>query len=93
MCFLCLFAAISGASLPIKIAILADTHLAGANLIPSRRGEIADTLLLRAVHRLNRLTKPDLVLIMGDVISENKMESIPNTTTLESSQVSPDFWR
>ena len=54
----------------LKIAVLADTHLAGSTPIPTRRGEIADTLLLRAVHRLNRLIKPDLVLILGDLIDD-----------------------
>ncbi|MCX6993193.1 MAG: metallophosphoesterase [Kiritimatiellaeota bacterium] len=56
-------------SIKVKIAVIADTHYApGANILaPSRRGEIADILLLRAVHRINRLIHPDITLILGDI--------------------------
>ena len=36
--------------------------------MPSRRSEIADILLLRAVYRLNRLIRPDVTLVLGDLI-------------------------
>jgi histidinol phosphatase-like PHP family hydrolase/calcineurin-like phosphoesterase family protein len=54
-----------------KVVILTDLHfLKSANLaIPERKGEFADVLLLRAVHRLNRYIKPDLVFIGGDLIN------------------------
>ena len=55
-----------------KIVILTDFHFSRQpnELLPKRRNEIADVLLLRAVHRVNRYIKPDLVFIGGDLINE-----------------------
>jgi histidinol phosphatase-like PHP family hydrolase/Icc-related predicted phosphoesterase len=55
----------------VKLAVLTDLHFSkSANAaIPERKGEFADTLLLRAVHRLNRFIKPDLVFIGGDLLN------------------------
>ncbi len=55
----------------IRAAVISDLHLAAEQNvhIPGRRGEIADILLLRAVRRLNRFIKPDIVLITGDLIN------------------------
>lgn len=53
----------------IKIAVVADPHYEPHEniLFPARRGEIADILLLRAVHRINRIIRPDLTVILGDI--------------------------
>lgn len=55
-----------------KIAVIADLHYSeDANpLLPERRGDYADIFLLRAVHRINRFIKPDLVLLLGDLIND-----------------------
>lgn len=55
----------------VKLAVLTDLHFAkSANAaIPGLKGEFADILLLRAVHRLNRFIKPDLVFIGGDLLN------------------------
>lgn len=54
---------------PVKIAVIADVHYdpspAGSS---RRRKEIADVLLLRTVFRLNRLVRPDVTLILGDIL-------------------------
>ena len=54
-----------------KVVVLTDLHFSkSANpAIPARKGEFADVLLLRAVHRLNRYIKPDLVFVGGDLIN------------------------
>ena len=54
-----------------KVVVLTDLHFSKAAnpVIPERKGEFADILLLRAVHRLNRHIKPDLVFIGGDLIN------------------------
>jgi len=54
----------------MSIAVIADLHLADAtnHLNPRRRGEYADVFLLRAVQRLNRFIKPDVVVVLGDLI-------------------------
>ena len=56
----------------LKIAAIADTHYSTAAPLPDdkRRMSIADTLLLRAVHRINRFIKPDLTLILGDLVDD-----------------------
>jgi histidinol phosphatase-like PHP family hydrolase/calcineurin-like phosphoesterase family protein len=58
----------------VKVVVLTDFHFSKTpNLaIPERKGEYADVLLLRAVHRLNRFIKPDLVFIGGDLIDQPK---------------------
>ncbi len=55
-------------SKPIRIAILADIHFGGPSPVPGRRAEIADILLQRAVSRLNRLLRPDVTLVLGDLV-------------------------
>ena len=59
-----------------KIVLLTDLHFSKSvnPSIPARKGEFADILLLRAVHRLNRYIKPDLVFIGGDLINEPEGE-------------------
>jgi histidinol phosphatase-like PHP family hydrolase/calcineurin-like phosphoesterase family protein len=54
----------------LKIAVISDTHYSSKSNgdAGSRHTAIADTLLLRAVHRLNRFIKPDLVILLGDLI-------------------------
>ncbi len=55
----------------MKIVVITDLHL--NKEIPSdseRKGEIADILLLRTVHRINRFIKPDLVLLLGDLVDQ-----------------------
>jgi len=47
-----------------------DVHYGTTSPIPRRRCEIADILLKRAVYRLNRLVRPDVTLILGDVIDD-----------------------
>jgi len=54
----------------IKIAALSDTHFSGSCPLPERKAEIADILLLRAVHRINRFIKPDVTLILGDLVND-----------------------
>lgn len=60
----------------LKIAALADTHYAEGSLeaCGKRRTAIADIILLRAVRELNRFTKPDLTIILGDLV-DNKNEN------------------
>ncbi len=53
---------------PLTIAVLTDIHYGAPSLIPQRHSEIADTLLLRAVHRLNRLIKPNITVVLGDLV-------------------------
>ena len=58
--------------MPIRIAALSDTHFADAPAQTGRRSDISDILLLRAAHRLNRFIKPDVTLILGDVINDGR---------------------
>ena len=53
----------------LRIAVIADTHFAAAGQ-SERRGDLADVLLLRAVHRLNRWLKPDVTLLLGDLLDD-----------------------
>ena len=53
-----------------KVIIITDLHyvVEGTATVSERRGDYGDTLLLRAVHRINRFLKPDLVILGGDLI-------------------------
>lgn len=57
---------------PITIAIIADTHYGTDGAVPSRRCSMADVLLARAVSRLNRLVRPDVTLVLGDLLDDGR---------------------
>ena len=52
------------------IAVLTDIHFGEPAGIISRRNEIADIVLMRAVSRINRLVQPDVTVILGDVLND-----------------------
>ncbi len=54
----------------VKIAVVADVHYDnnGDPAGGARRRDIADVILLRAAHRLNRLIRPDITLLVGDLV-------------------------
>ncbi|MDH7601645.1 MAG: metallophosphoesterase [Armatimonadota bacterium] len=56
----------------VKIAAIADVHYKSGDVAACgrRRSAIADILLLRAVHRLNRWVKPDVTILLGDFIDD-----------------------
>ena len=61
-----------------KIVVLTDVHYASEvnKGCPERKGEFGDILLLRAVHRINRYLKPDIVLILGDLVDDACIENL-----------------
>lgn len=54
----------------MKIAVIADIHWGDPSQAVKRRCEIADILLTRAVYRVNRLIKPDVTVVLGDVVDD-----------------------
>ena len=62
---------------PVTIAILTDIHYGDKTTMSQRRSDIADVLLLRAVHRLNRLIKPDVTVILGDLLDDGAAPVAP----------------
>ncbi|NQU41778.1 metallophosphoesterase [bacterium] len=54
----------------VRIVVLADFHYSPHPASPKRRGEIMDVLLLRAVMRINRYIRPDVALILGDLVDD-----------------------
>lgn len=75
----------------LRIAAIADTHYAGGSLehCGARRTAIADTLLLRAVHRLNRFIKPDLTVVLGDLTDDGSREAHERLADILSKLKSP----
>ncbi|MCK5844868.1 MAG: metallophosphoesterase, partial [Victivallales bacterium] len=59
-----------------KIIVISDVHYAVKAGCPERRGSIGNILLLRAVHRINRYLKPDLVCLLGDFDDDADMERL-----------------
>lgn len=55
---------------PCSIAVIADVHYGDDHPDSRRRCSIADILLERAVRRLNGLVRPDVVLILGDLVDD-----------------------
>lgn len=53
-----------------KIAVLSDLHAGSPGAIGARRSEIADVLLLRAIHRINRYLHPNLTVVLGDLLDD-----------------------
>ena len=52
----------------MKIAALADFHYAMGTPPGARRSDLAPLLLRRAVARLNRFVKPDVTVLLGDLL-------------------------
>ncbi len=52
----------------MKIAALADLHYAESSPMAERRSELAPVLLRRAVARLNRFIRPDVTVLLGDLL-------------------------
>ena len=79
----------------IKIAVIADLHFSEDTnpAIPARQGHLADIFLLRTIHRLNRYIKPDVTLILGDLLDEpdhpNSIELLQKLKTLCDKLESP----
>lgn len=55
---------------PVTIAVIADIHYGVACRVSNRRYEIADLLLMRTVRRLNQLIRPDVTLVLGDLVDD-----------------------
>ena len=60
----------------IKIAVLTDTHTWDECCEGDRRGDLAELLLTRAVYRLNRWVKPDVVVFLGDLVEDDASASL-----------------
>jgi predicted phosphodiesterase len=54
----------------VTIAVLTDFHYGDAGAIAERRSELADSLLERAVQRLNRRIQPDVTVVLGDLVDD-----------------------
>lgn len=62
---------------PFTIALIADVHYGDDHAGSGRRCSIADVLLERAVRRLNRLVRPDVVLVLGDLVDDGGSAEAP----------------
>jgi histidinol phosphatase-like PHP family hydrolase len=65
----------------VSIAVLTDVHYGTSGAHAARRSEIAGTLLQRAVHRLNRLIRPDVTLVLGDLVDVGASPETPQRLT------------
>ena len=56
----------------VRIAVISDLHRQSYDLggAAQHQGYFADVFLLRAVHRLNRFIRPDITLVLGDLLNE-----------------------
>jgi len=79
----------------IKIAVISDIHYAKEVAISARQGQIGNLLLQRAVGRLNATIRPDVTLLLGDVLDDPESLDAPELLTelkqildsLESAQI------
>jgi histidinol phosphatase-like PHP family hydrolase len=53
-----------------RFVVIADPHVSSRETEHPRRGDIGALLLQRAVQRVNQLIKPNLVLLVGDLIDD-----------------------
>lgn len=61
----------------VKIAVIADIHYGEDHQpVSRRRCGIADLLLRRAVRRLNLLVRPDVVLVLGDLVDDGSAADV-----------------
>lgn len=52
----------------MKIAVLGDIHFDPSPTVAGRRGEIGDIILRKAVDHVNRRVKPDVTVMLGDLV-------------------------
>ncbi len=57
---------------PTTLAVIADVHYGTHSSVPQRRCAIGDILLARAVRRLNHLIRPDVTLVLGDLLDDGR---------------------
>jgi len=55
-----------------KIAVVCDIHYGEAAPCSGRSREFGDIFLLRVVHRLNKFVKPDIAVILGDIVDDEE---------------------
>ena len=53
-----------------KIAVVCDIHYGEASPGSGRHREFGDIFLLRVVHRLNKFVKPDIAVLLGDIVDD-----------------------
>ena len=63
--------------MPTTFAVLADTHYDSSPPSTRRQTDLADVLLLRTVHRLNRFLRPDAVFVLGDLLDRGEAPGGP----------------
>jgi histidinol phosphatase-like PHP family hydrolase/calcineurin-like phosphoesterase family protein len=67
------------------IAVIADIHFGKNSDLSKRRCDISDLLLMRTVRRLNNLIRPDVTLILGDLIDDgNSVDAQKNLLHIRS---------
>lgn len=61
----------------MRIAVLTDSHYSSteATTCGARQTGIADILMRRAAFRLNRLLRPDVVILLGDMVNAGHLAS------------------
>ncbi len=57
-------------AMTLKIGVISDIHYAGEDPVGRRRGAIGDILLRKTVERLNRAIRPDITVLLGDILDE-----------------------
>jgi len=62
----------------VKIVVLSDLHYTGEPITDEKRHGVADLLLRRAVLRINRMIRPDLTLLMGDLVNDGADPGAPS---------------
>jgi hypothetical protein len=78
------------------IAAVADIHYtSSATPHPARRGEIADVLLQQAVQRINATIKPEVTVVLGDLLDDGQgaaaMEQLQHLRTILDRLTSPSI--
>ena len=54
----------------MRLIVLSDLHSGTPAVGGARRGDLAEFLLKRAVSRINRFLKPDLTVLLGDLLDD-----------------------
>ena len=61
----------------MKIVAIADLHYREEPVPGAGDGHLADLLLERAVHRINRMIRPDIVVLLGDLLDDGAGPAAP----------------
>jgi calcineurin-like phosphoesterase family protein len=77
-----------GRAMGCRVAVITDLHYAASPINERRFGHFAHVLLMRTVERLNRALRPDVTVVLGDLVDDPAAADVVDRLAALRDQVS-----